>query len=125
VLVLRRHQKLDRLVHIVLQVHRHFADDALDTLRTQLLPATVGKVAGVEYAVTGDTAASKDWNEKMRESLIKEQDKGSGGMSGRRIPCLRSMIARSRDCRDDLASVFYVGLWLGLALCRNRQYALL
>ena len=44
------------------------SNDALDMLRTQLLPATVGKVAGVEYAVTGDTAASKDWNEKMKSS---------------------------------------------------------
>jgi len=41
---------------------------ALDTLRNEILPATVGKVAGVEYAVTGDTAASKDWNEKMKSS---------------------------------------------------------
>ena len=44
------------------------SNDALDMLRTQILPATVGKVAGVEYAVTGDTAASKDWNEKMKSS---------------------------------------------------------
>ena len=35
---------------------------------TQILPATVGKVAGVEYAVTGDTASSKDWNDKMKSS---------------------------------------------------------
>jgi uncharacterized membrane protein YdfJ with MMPL/SSD domain len=41
---------------------------ALDTLRSDILPATVGKVAGVEYAVTGDTAASKDWSEKMKSS---------------------------------------------------------
>lgn len=44
------------------------SNDALDTLRTQILPATVGTVAGVEYAVTGDTAGSKDWNEKMKSS---------------------------------------------------------
>jgi uncharacterized membrane protein YdfJ with MMPL/SSD domain len=44
------------------------SNDALDTLRNQLLPATVGKVAGVEYAVSGTTAASKDWNEKMKSS---------------------------------------------------------
>src|SRR6478735_8471649 len=44
------------------------SDDALDTLRTEILPATVGKVAGVEYAVTGDTAASKDWNDKMKSA---------------------------------------------------------
>jgi uncharacterized membrane protein YdfJ with MMPL/SSD domain len=41
---------------------------ALDTLRTEILPTTVGRVAGVEYAVTGNTAASKDWNEKMKSS---------------------------------------------------------
>ncbi len=41
---------------------------ALDTLRNELLPATVGKVGDVEYAVTGDTAASKDWNDKMKSS---------------------------------------------------------
>ncbi|MGZ8687165.1 MAG: MMPL family transporter, partial [Gaiellaceae bacterium] len=44
------------------------SNDALDTLRTQILPATVGKVSGVEYAVTGNTAGSKDWNEKMKSS---------------------------------------------------------
>jgi len=44
------------------------SNDALDTLRNQILPATVGKVPGVEYAVTGDTASSKDWNEKMKSS---------------------------------------------------------
>ena len=44
------------------------SNDALDTLRNEILPATVGKVAGVEYAVTGDTASSKDWNEKMKSS---------------------------------------------------------
>jgi uncharacterized membrane protein YdfJ with MMPL/SSD domain len=44
------------------------SNDALDTLRTEILPTTVGKVAGVEYAVTGDAASSKDWNEKMKSS---------------------------------------------------------
>jgi RND superfamily putative drug exporter len=44
------------------------SNDALETLRTEILPATIGKVAGVEYAVTGDTAASTDWNEKMKSS---------------------------------------------------------
>ncbi len=44
------------------------SNDALATLRQQILPATVGKVEGVEYAVTGDTASSKDWNEKMKSS---------------------------------------------------------
>ena len=44
------------------------SNDALDTLRTEILPATVGTVAGIEYAVTGNTAASKDWNAKMKSS---------------------------------------------------------
>jgi putative drug exporter of the RND superfamily len=33
---------------------------ALDTLRDQYLPATLGKVPGISYAVTGDTATSHD-----------------------------------------------------------------
>ena len=44
------------------------SNDALETLRNEILPATIGKVAGVQYAVTGDTAASQDWNEKMKSS---------------------------------------------------------
>jgi RND superfamily putative drug exporter len=42
---------------------------ALETLRGELLPATVGQVSGVEYAVTGDTAASKDWNDAMGSAV--------------------------------------------------------
>jgi RND superfamily putative drug exporter len=41
---------------------------ALLTLRGQLLPATIGKVAG-EYGVTGPTAQSYDWNQKMKSTL--------------------------------------------------------
>ena len=44
------------------------SNGALDTLRNEILPATVGKVPGVQYAVTGDTAGSKDWNDKMKSS---------------------------------------------------------
>ena len=44
---------------------------ALATLRDDILPATVGRVPGVEYAVTGDTAASKDWNDAMRSAVPK------------------------------------------------------
>ena len=44
------------------------SDDALRTLREGILPATVGRVPGVEFAVTGGTAASKDWNDKMKAS---------------------------------------------------------
>ena len=34
---------------------------ALATLREEVLPNTIGKVDGVEYAVTGTTALDKDW----------------------------------------------------------------
>jgi RND superfamily putative drug exporter len=40
--------------------------DALSRLRNEILPATVGKAPGVEYAVTGQTAASHDWNDQMK-----------------------------------------------------------
>ena len=36
------------------------SDNALATLRNQILPATFGKVPGVSYAVTGDTAGLAD-----------------------------------------------------------------
>jgi uncharacterized membrane protein YdfJ with MMPL/SSD domain len=42
---------------------------ALAKLRDDLIPATLGKVGGIEYAVTGDTAASKDWNDAMRSAI--------------------------------------------------------
>jgi RND superfamily putative drug exporter len=42
---------------------------ALLTLRGQLLPATIGKLPGVTYGVTGPTAGSYDWNEMMKGSL--------------------------------------------------------
>jgi RND superfamily putative drug exporter len=42
---------------------------ALKTLRTEIVPATIGGVAGVEYAVGGDTAASKDYNEAIKSSM--------------------------------------------------------
>ena len=41
---------------------------ALATLRNDLLPATIGKVPGVEYAVSGSTAASHDFNQAMKHS---------------------------------------------------------
>ena len=37
---------------------------ALATLRDDLLPQTLGKVDGVEYAVTGTTALDKDWKQR-------------------------------------------------------------
>jgi uncharacterized membrane protein YdfJ with MMPL/SSD domain len=42
---------------------------ALLTLRNHLLPATIGRVPGASYAVTGQTAASHDWNQMMKSSL--------------------------------------------------------
>jgi uncharacterized membrane protein YdfJ with MMPL/SSD domain len=42
--------------------------DALSTLRDELLPQTVGQVEGVEYAVTGLTAADQDWSESMTKT---------------------------------------------------------
>ena len=42
------------------------SNHALATLRTKLLPATVGAVPGVEYAVGGGTAQSHDYNAKMK-----------------------------------------------------------
>jgi uncharacterized membrane protein YdfJ with MMPL/SSD domain len=41
---------------------------ALATLREEVLPNTVGKVEGVEYAVTGTTALDHDWAAKMKTS---------------------------------------------------------
>jgi uncharacterized membrane protein YdfJ with MMPL/SSD domain len=42
---------------------------ALATLRDDVLPATLGGVDGVEFAVTGETAASKDFNDLMGERM--------------------------------------------------------
>ncbi|MEA2386551.1 MAG: hypothetical protein QOJ22_725, partial [Thermoleophilaceae bacterium] len=41
---------------------------ALKTLRTELLPATIGKVPGATYAVTGGTAISVDANSLLKHS---------------------------------------------------------
>jgi uncharacterized membrane protein YdfJ with MMPL/SSD domain len=40
---------------------------ALDVLRDRVLPATLGHVAGVTYAVTGETAGTHDFNETMKQ----------------------------------------------------------
>jgi len=42
---------------------------ALDVLRNEVVPGTVGSVRGVEAAVTGETAASKDFNDLMAERM--------------------------------------------------------
>jgi RND superfamily putative drug exporter len=41
---------------------------ALRMLRGQILPATLGKVSGVRYAVTGDTANSHDYRTALRSA---------------------------------------------------------
>ena len=43
---------------------------ALRTLRSQILPETLGKVAGVEYAVAGETAGTHDFNELMKSRML-------------------------------------------------------
>ena len=45
------------------------SDNALATLRSQILPDTLGKVPGVSYAVTGDTAQLADDTHQMDVSL--------------------------------------------------------
>jgi RND superfamily putative drug exporter len=42
------------------------SDDALLTLRNDILPSTLGQVPGVSYAVTGDTASNYDFIEQIR-----------------------------------------------------------
>jgi RND superfamily putative drug exporter len=42
------------------------SDNALVTLRSRVLPETLGKVAGVTFAVTGGTAVNHDWSEVLR-----------------------------------------------------------
>jgi uncharacterized membrane protein YdfJ with MMPL/SSD domain len=42
---------------------------ALLNLRGDLLPSTLGRLAGAKYAVTGDTAGSYDWNQMMKSSI--------------------------------------------------------
>ena len=39
---------------------------ALDTLRQQVIPATIGSIAGIKTQVTGMTAESKDFNDSMK-----------------------------------------------------------
>jgi RND superfamily putative drug exporter len=42
---------------------------ALRTLREVVLPRTIGNMLGVSYAVTGQTAATHDWNEQMKARM--------------------------------------------------------
>jgi uncharacterized membrane protein YdfJ with MMPL/SSD domain len=43
--------------------------DALATLRGEVLPKTLGRVANIEYGVTGDTAGTHDFNEQMKARM--------------------------------------------------------
>src|SRR5439155_13143975 len=45
---------------------------ALDTLRTRVIPATIGRVPGATVGVTGETAGNRDFNTllKMRLPLV-------------------------------------------------------
>ncbi|MCI0632973.1 MAG: MMPL family transporter, partial [Actinobacteria bacterium] len=42
------------------------SNDAISTLRNEVVPATVGKLAGVETGVGGETASSMDWGDAVR-----------------------------------------------------------
>jgi RND superfamily putative drug exporter len=44
------------------------SNHALETLRDQVIPATIGKVGGTQAQVTGVTAQSKDFNDSMKAS---------------------------------------------------------
>jgi RND superfamily putative drug exporter len=46
------------------------SNDNLLSLRDQVLPATLGKVSGITYAVTGDTASSYDDTAAMHTSTL-------------------------------------------------------
>jgi len=43
------------------------SDQALLTLRNQILPATLGRVPGIRYAVTGDTASEYDFTHQLHD----------------------------------------------------------
>jgi putative drug exporter of the RND superfamily len=45
------------------------SDDALVTLRNQVLPSTLGKVSGLSYAVAGDTASDYDFTQQMHSRV--------------------------------------------------------
>ena len=45
------------------------SNSALDTLRQQIVPATVGALPDVQTGVTGNTAQSRDFGDQMRSSL--------------------------------------------------------
>jgi RND superfamily putative drug exporter len=45
------------------------SNQALATLRGRVIPATVGRVAGVQVAVGSQTAFSHDFNDRMRQRV--------------------------------------------------------
>ncbi len=45
------------------------SDSALVTLRNQILPSTLGKVPGLSYAVTGDTASNHDFTQQLHSRV--------------------------------------------------------
>ncbi len=45
------------------------SNDALVTLRNDILPSTLGRVPGVSYAVTGDTASNYDFIQQMHSRV--------------------------------------------------------
>jgi RND superfamily putative drug exporter len=61
--------------HTVMRIEVPLAGDgsdatsvaALETLRTKVLPASIGQLPGVEYAVSGETAGTHDFNESMKD----------------------------------------------------------
>jgi uncharacterized membrane protein YdfJ with MMPL/SSD domain len=64
----------DKSVEVVaIPMHGNGTDDtsntALASLREQVIPATIGKVGGVQTDVTGMTAGSKDFNDSMTSHL--------------------------------------------------------
>ena len=42
---------------------------ALHTLRTVVIPRTLGKLDGIQYAVAGETAATRDFNQQMKSRM--------------------------------------------------------
>ncbi|MGE3141487.1 MAG: MMPL family transporter, partial [Thermoleophilia bacterium] len=44
------------------------SDHALATLRTEVIPATIGTLPGADYGVTGGTASSRDFTDAMKDS---------------------------------------------------------
>jgi len=45
------------------------SDDALVTLQNKILPSTLGKVPGLSYAVTGDTASNYDFTQQLHSRV--------------------------------------------------------